>query len=96
MINVFKLSRKTSELLTAFIWFLLYEGKYWIDPNEGCASDAEYVYCDFERGATCVFPENKEVGLFILLCCASRQLRFLLFFFTLPKQNRVKQNEVAE
>ena len=37
-------------------------GKYWIDPNEGCASDAEYVYCDFEKGATCVFPENREVG----------------------------------
>lgn len=34
---------------------------YWVDPNEGCYNDAEYVYCDFERGATCVFPDSKEV-----------------------------------
>ncbi|XP_078378137.1 uncharacterized protein LOC144661308 isoform X1 [Oculina patagonica] len=37
-------------------------GKYWIDPNEGCTSDAEYVYCDFERGASCVFPKNQKVN----------------------------------
>ncbi|KAJ7370521.1 hypothetical protein OS493_031804 [Desmophyllum pertusum] len=36
-------------------------GNYWIDPNEGCVSDAEHVYCDFEIGASCVFPKNKEV-----------------------------------
>ena len=38
------------------------QGKYWVDPNEGCYNDAEHVYCDFERGATCVFPDNKKVG----------------------------------
>ena len=44
-----------------FLFFSFPQGKYWVDPNEGCYNDAEYVYCDFERGATCVFPDNKEV-----------------------------------
>ena len=44
-----------------FLLFSFLQGKYWVDPNEGCYNDAEYVYCDFERGATCVFPDNKEV-----------------------------------
>ena len=45
-----------------FIFFFNFSsGEYWIDPNEGCSSDAEYVYCDFERGASCVYPKNKQV-----------------------------------
>ena len=49
-----------SEFFTKSLNF--FSDNYWIDPNEGCNSDAEYVYCDFERNATCVSLENKEVG----------------------------------
>ena len=48
----------------SFIFIFIFNfssGEYWIDPNEGCSSDAEYVYCDFERGASCVYPKNKQV-----------------------------------
>lgn len=38
-------------------------GKYWIDPNEGCNDDAEFIHCDFERGATCIFPESKRITI---------------------------------
>ena len=36
-------------------------GYYWIDPNEGCFSDAEYVYCDFENKRACVQPKKENV-----------------------------------
>lgn len=36
-------------------------GEYTIDPNEGCSSDAERVYCDFEKQATCVDPKKARV-----------------------------------
>lgn len=35
-------------------------GKYTIDPNEGCSSDAVEVYCDFEKQATCVNPKKSK------------------------------------
>ena len=38
-------------------------GYYWIDPNEGCVSDAEYVYCDFENKRACVQPKKENVRL---------------------------------
>lgn len=38
-------------------------GKYWIDPNEGCAGDAEFIYCDFERGSTCISAEKKQITI---------------------------------
>ena len=36
-------------------------GYYWIDPNEGCTSDAEYVFCDFENKRACVQPKKENV-----------------------------------
>lgn len=36
-------------------------GKYWIDPNGGCAADAIEVYCDFENeGETCISPSLRK------------------------------------
>lgn len=37
-------------------------GYFWIDPNEGCISDAEYVYCDFENKKTCVQPKKENIS----------------------------------
>lgn len=38
-------------------------GYYWIDPNEGCFSDAEYVYCDFENKRACVQPKKENISI---------------------------------
>jgi len=32
-------------------------GNYWIDPNESDRKDAILVYCDIEKGMTCLIPE---------------------------------------
>lgn len=40
---------------------ICYLGEYYIDPNEGCPSDAQKVYCDFKENATCVVPTVKLV-----------------------------------
>lgn len=65
-------------------------GFYWIDPNEGCISDAEYVYCDFENNRACVHPKKENVSLLctplhlqlpqmpLLLCC----FKSTLFMFS--------------
>lgn len=42
---------------------LAHSGYYWIDPNEGCVSDAEYIYCDFENKRACVDPKKENVSL---------------------------------
>ena len=42
---------------------LSFAGYYWIDPNEGCTSDAEYIYCDFENKRACVQPKKENVSL---------------------------------
>ena len=39
-----------------------YTGYYWIDPNEGCIDDAEYIYCDFENKRACVDPKKENVS----------------------------------
>jgi len=38
-------------------------GYYWIDPNEGCTSDAEYIYCDFENKRACVQPKKENITI---------------------------------
>lgn len=44
-------------------FYLTHVGYYWIDPNEGCSSDAEYIYCDFENKRACVHPKKENVSL---------------------------------
>ena len=51
--------------LHVFIILFLFIGKYTIDPNEGCISDAVEVYCDFEKQATCVNPKKSKVRDFV-------------------------------
>jgi len=35
------------------------DGFYWIDPNQGSASDAMFVYCNFtNNGQTCIYPDT--------------------------------------
>lgn len=41
----------------------VHSGFYWIDPNEGCISDAEYVYCDFENNRACVHPKKENITI---------------------------------
>lgn len=45
------------------VFCLAHSGYYWIDPNEGCISDAEYIYCDFEHKRACVDPKKENVRL---------------------------------
>lgn len=40
----------------------LKSGVYYIDPNEGTASDAIEVHCNLETGESCVFPSPSEVA----------------------------------
>ena len=49
-------------------FFFLFIGKYTIDPNEGCTSDAVEVYCDFEKQANCVNPKKSKVLDFVCCC----------------------------
>lgn len=42
---------------------LAHSGYYWIDPNEGCINDAEYIFCDFENKRACVDPKKENVSL---------------------------------
>lgn len=44
----------------------LFLGFYWIDFNEGCISDVEYVYCDFENNRVCVYLKKENVSLFCI------------------------------
>ena len=74
----------------SFIFIFIFNfssGEYWIDPNEGCSSDAEYVYCDFERGASCVYPKNKQVwcNYFVLLVLGKRGGPGAVVWTPLPK-----------
>jgi len=39
------------------------DGWYYIDPNEGCSSDAQLVYCDFKQNETCVYPTNRTARI---------------------------------
>ena len=37
-------------------------GKYWLDPNGGCAEDAFQAECKFSSGGqTCVYPNQQQV-----------------------------------
>ncbi|KAJ7388060.1 Collagen, type I, alpha 2, partial [Desmophyllum pertusum] len=38
-------------------------GYYWIDPNEGCISDAEFIHCDFENKRACVNPKKENITI---------------------------------
>ncbi|XP_078356101.1 collagen alpha chain-like [Oculina patagonica] len=38
-------------------------GYYWIDPNEGCINDAEYIFCDFENKRACVDPKKENITI---------------------------------
>lgn len=65
----------------AFIFLFSLLGKYTIDPNEGCSSDAVEVYCDFEKQATCVNPKKSKARdlINLLLLCDCSTLLLLLF-----------------
>ena len=65
----------------AFIFLFSLLGKYTIDPNEGCSSDAVEVYCDFEKQATCVNPKKSKVRDLINLLLLSDCSTLLLLFF---------------
>ena len=37
-------------------------GFYWIDPNQGCSSDAILVHCNFTSSETCLYPNSTQVN----------------------------------
>lgn len=43
----------------------IFQGDYWIDPNQGDAKDAILAYCDMHERTTCIYPKPSEVSR----CC---------------------------
>ena len=37
-------------------------GFYWIDPNQGCSSDAIKVFCDFTTRETCIYAHPESIA----------------------------------
>lgn len=37
-------------------------GFYWIDPNQGCSTDAIKVFCDFSSHETCIHAHPASIA----------------------------------